>query len=348
MDSDASFSFRFTNLTACTECRSVPTKVQRSQPVPCGAVRSYYVPNPSDRSIIEGIVSDSEVAIQTLETDLSNLQSQLSNTRRSHAFHRSLLSPIRKLPDDLLREIFSYVICGEVIDICAPRGHIWEPVQVCVRWRFSLVNSQKMKTKINHAYVPLRIKSCLEFSKAVPLSISLSDWYHPTLHRRVLEDIMNQADRVVSLQVFSKHTYGAMATFNQFSKLHSLNITGTSDIFYPEYTFQLFKNADHLEEVTLKDISILTGASEHIKWSKVKKLTLNNVNGSLVDFMDILRAVPLLEELEWINNCVDNMARAPEQMIVLPTLHTLYRNWFEHDLVYVTYLKPNQLDNSKS
>ncbi|KAF8996817.1 hypothetical protein BDQ17DRAFT_1249332, partial [Cyathus striatus] len=119
---------------ACIECSSLASKVQ-NQPIPSAAVRSYYVPSLHEQSILEQIVSDSGVAIDTLEAELSNLQSRLSNIRRSHAFHCSLLSPIRKLPDDLLREILNHVICGKVIDICAPRSLIWELGQVCVRWR---------------------------------------------------------------------------------------------------------------------------------------------------------------------------------------------------------------------
>ncbi|KAF8996810.1 hypothetical protein BDQ17DRAFT_1203197, partial [Cyathus striatus] len=97
--------------------------------------RSYYVPNQLDRSAIEDILFASDDAIRALEAELSNFQSRLSNIRSFFDFHRSLLSPIRELPDELLREIFGHVISGDAIDIGSHRNQMWDLLQVCIRWR---------------------------------------------------------------------------------------------------------------------------------------------------------------------------------------------------------------------
>ncbi|KAF9002533.1 hypothetical protein BDQ17DRAFT_1210231, partial [Cyathus striatus] len=134
----------------------------------------------SDTSVIEGLVSTSEVAIHTLEVELSALQSKLSNIRKFNAFHRSLLSPIRKLPTELLCKIFSHVINNGIIDIGVRSGEIWDLARVCNRWRNTVQGAPSLwsrfkvgKMDVAPALITFRINLCLNFSRRSPLSIWL-------------------------------------------------------------------------------------------------------------------------------------------------------------------------------
>ncbi|KAF9003864.1 hypothetical protein BDQ17DRAFT_1325768 [Cyathus striatus] len=97
-------------------------------PLPIDQVRSTYVPGPSDISAIQNSVECSEMALRSMEV-------QLPRIRKFYALQRSLLAPIRKLPDNVLGEIFIHVMGGYAIDIGARDGKIWALLQVCARWR---------------------------------------------------------------------------------------------------------------------------------------------------------------------------------------------------------------------
>ncbi|KAF8979964.1 hypothetical protein BDQ17DRAFT_1168315, partial [Cyathus striatus] len=101
-----------------------------------------YVPTPQERITINTLASSSQVSINTIKATIANLQavilnlqSRLSNYRAYNGFQCSLLSPIRKLPKEILGHIFSYV-SGHCILVENPRsGSIWDLQQVCVHWR---------------------------------------------------------------------------------------------------------------------------------------------------------------------------------------------------------------------
>ncbi|KAF8978877.1 hypothetical protein BDQ17DRAFT_1220727, partial [Cyathus striatus] len=104
-------------------------------------VRSDYYPDSSNRSAIQDSISSSEAPIRALEAEISRfqlattqLQSRLSNIRKFQKFQHSLLSPIRRLPDELLAEIFGY-ICSRRINVGRSRDPIWGLQQVCKRWQ---------------------------------------------------------------------------------------------------------------------------------------------------------------------------------------------------------------------
>ncbi|KAF8992596.1 hypothetical protein BDQ17DRAFT_202061 [Cyathus striatus] len=114
--------------TQCLQCGSMIIARIASQPIPFSLLESGYFPNQSDHSTIQKFVSSTEETIRMLE-------GQLLHIRKFTAFQRSLLAPIRKLPEELLSEIFGRIVLEEDIDICSLRGNIWDIREVCSRWR---------------------------------------------------------------------------------------------------------------------------------------------------------------------------------------------------------------------
>ncbi|KAF9002535.1 hypothetical protein BDQ17DRAFT_1280433 [Cyathus striatus] len=113
---------------ACGQCGSLTGVLSKlpAQSIPFSLVRSRYTPNTSDLPVIQGLISSSEVAIRLLEAELSQLQSRLSNIYTFKTFQGSLLAPIRRLPDELLGEIFAHAVGREGIDIGDKDSQIWD------------------------------------------------------------------------------------------------------------------------------------------------------------------------------------------------------------------------------
>ncbi|KAF8979966.1 hypothetical protein BDQ17DRAFT_1264226, partial [Cyathus striatus] len=111
--------------------------------LPTCLVRSNYCPASQDCSTIEAGLSSFQATINALEAKIFDLEAitthlrfRLSNYNTYKDFQRSLLSPIRKVPDEILSHIFMLVSNHSTIDIIdyIP-GDIWDLQRVCVRWR---------------------------------------------------------------------------------------------------------------------------------------------------------------------------------------------------------------------
>ncbi|KAF9000243.1 hypothetical protein BDQ17DRAFT_1214857, partial [Cyathus striatus] len=113
-------------------------------------VRTNFVPDSQNYSKIQDLVSSSELSIRSLEAEVSNfklvlplLESRLSNIRKFKEFQHTLLAPIRRLPNEVLAEVFAYA-CSELINICFDRDTIWSLQQVCTRWRMIVRNIPRL------------------------------------------------------------------------------------------------------------------------------------------------------------------------------------------------------------
>ncbi|KAF9003247.1 hypothetical protein BDQ17DRAFT_1192165, partial [Cyathus striatus] len=109
---------------------------------------SNYVPPVSERSTIQACISASDIYIHTLEAALKSvqvvardIQARLSNIRSYNEVQLALISPIRRLPDELLVEIFAYVQEGKISIFQNLRGQIWDLQYVCVHWRNLVLNT---------------------------------------------------------------------------------------------------------------------------------------------------------------------------------------------------------------
>ncbi|KAF9003242.1 hypothetical protein BDQ17DRAFT_490017 [Cyathus striatus] len=203
-----------------------------SEVIPISLARSNHVPSTSDRPTIEALVSTSDTSIRTLKAALINIRSvyedlyvRLENIREYNDVQRSLLSPIRRLPDELLANIFAYVYGGKISILTKSHGQIWDLQQVCIRWR-NLAQSTPLlwnnfevgiRRIDDPAIMERRIRACLKFSNPAPLSMVLL----PTniyMFFSALGSIADQAHRWRSLTVDGRTiqpvvTMGIVMTF---------------------------------------------------------------------------------------------------------------------------------------
>ncbi|KAF9003869.1 hypothetical protein BDQ17DRAFT_1355057 [Cyathus striatus] len=297
------------------------------KPIPFSLVRSYYLPNQADTSVIQELVSSSDKDIERLEAELSHI-------RKFNAFQRSLLAPIRKLPNEVLGVIFTHTLSGKGIDVGVRCGSIWDLLRVCVRWRDVLESSSGFWSKfkirrieVKPSTVVYRIQQCLKSSGVTPLSICLLPSSPSTLPLQVMEDVARHADRWLSFTVYTKVFLRALAKtdtnaviFHQgLDQLRKLNIKGNQKdmVIFPFHYLWL---ASGLEEVRMKSISIFSAFPP--LWTNIRKLKVTLCTG--IQLQSIMRSVPQLEELTCIyytsntNKDIDS-----EQTIMLPSLRTI-------------------------
>ncbi|KAF8991044.1 hypothetical protein BDQ17DRAFT_313886 [Cyathus striatus] len=165
---------------------------------------------------------------------LLKLRSRLSNYCNYRGTQHCLIAPIRRLPDELLGIIFSY-ICQGTIDIATTEpDSIWTLQGVCVCWRDILQGTSSLLSgftidTIGDTNIPepanviRRIQSCLKHSGKAPLSIYLqppSEKFCDEFPISVIEDIAAHSDRWTSFSIEA-------SIFNAIKKTEVFTATST-------------------------------------------------------------------------------------------------------------------------
>ncbi|KAF8999348.1 hypothetical protein BDQ17DRAFT_758587 [Cyathus striatus] len=126
---------------------------------------------------------------------VSKLKSHLQKFRSYKVYQQSLLSPTRKLPNELLAHIFSFV-SDEYVNLAGdPSYDFWGIQLVCVRWRSIVHNTPSLWTKFSI------VDPQLTNSGTAPLAISLLPGPYMQFQFSLVEDIANHCDRWESFEV---------------------------------------------------------------------------------------------------------------------------------------------------
>ncbi|KAF8999345.1 hypothetical protein BDQ17DRAFT_1427954 [Cyathus striatus] len=195
----------------------------------------YHVPSQQDRKTIKNQLSSCDATIDSLESEVSQLQEvtsllqlRLENYRSYKRFKRSLLTSINNLPDETLSNIFFYTF-GGIVDVLEAEpfhpltkqrfdGCIWDLQLVCVRWRDIILGNPLMWShfellphyslwkdpKPSLTAVSRRIQSCLKYSRASTLTISITCNVSSVVPISALGDIAYHADRLGSFAIEHK------------------------------------------------------------------------------------------------------------------------------------------------
>ncbi|KAJ7312425.1 hypothetical protein DFH08DRAFT_791395 [Mycena albidolilacea] len=121
MNSDGGFvSSQSVLLSRCSTCGAFSTGPKRFDPsVAFGARHSTLLnsnepPDESEFLFVRSVVSGAEASLAGLDAEIANLQANLKRLEEERAAlfsyqtrNRAILSPLRRIPPELLREIFS-------------------------------------------------------------------------------------------------------------------------------------------------------------------------------------------------------------------------------------------------
>ncbi|PPQ70456.1 hypothetical protein CVT26_013903, partial [Gymnopilus dilepis] len=124
-------------------------------------LNTNYVPTALDRAHIRSLLEEPKAEVEQLDNEIARLQAELDVVQADHdtleeyiQAHYDLLSPFRRLPDDILREIFLW---------CLPTTHnalmcSSEPPlllgRVCSRWRALTFSTPRLWASL---HIPLPI-----------------------------------------------------------------------------------------------------------------------------------------------------------------------------------------------
>ncbi|KAF8979971.1 hypothetical protein BDQ17DRAFT_1416602 [Cyathus striatus] len=320
--------------------------------LPMSSVRSNYSLTPQDRSLIENQLSY-EDAIDTLDEEvhalriaISTLETRQSLYRKYKEYQFSFLSPIRKMPNELLVHIFTYV-CADSIDLVGTvPGDFWDIQRVCVHWRNiihstpSLWRSFEIKEISSAdpntpppAMIAYRIQLCLQYSGNSPLAISLRPVDVTAFPIFIMEDIANQCHRWERFAVDVDILVGAREETDirviiknkGLPNLRELTIDGQEPFGSlsgrTPCPFRLFKGASAVEEIYLFSTT-LPGVKD-FPWSSTRKLVLEQCDIlSDNELGSVLRVMPSLEELVWYSNNI-RIDSEESPAINIPSLRTL-------------------------
>ncbi|KAF8150129.1 hypothetical protein B0H34DRAFT_757444 [Crassisporium funariophilum] len=178
----------------------------------CG---TNYVPTDDEITQIETLIQKPTLQLEQLETRMEAMRSMLKQLELEHEVllcaiqrYRALLSPMRRIPVDILQEIFIYCVPSEHnASMCAVEAPVLL-TQICSSWRQIALRTPRLWATI-HITIPPKIESSnsypdaeyllmanhlselrlaavhkwLRRTGASPLFISLVDWETSPTHR---------------------------------------------------------------------------------------------------------------------------------------------------------------------
>ena len=298
---------------------------------------SNLPPSEIEVDLIMGIVSEAELYVdrigKRLELHPKNrvLKNQLRTYENYLIRHQSLLSPLRRLPSELLYQIFEVFALPPLYLNGPNKPSHWSELpfnvsQVCHRWRAITLSMPLLWTRIPLLTLDMKYTanpSFLEFyasfllrSAGQPIGVFVSSHnpkaenavkWHPAVKILVSHSYRWQHLRVVS---HSSHLLRALRPIKKrLPILRTLNLE-----LDPEAYLNMFQKAPKLSQVRLIGI-----APERIAlpW---KQLVHYNGRHDEMGATIPLRSGPSLETLELQSYCCDNLSEGQTSPIVLRNL----------------------------
>ncbi|KAJ7094309.1 hypothetical protein C8R44DRAFT_684588, partial [Mycena epipterygia] len=134
---------------------------------------STTIPSPAQTSAIEEVVQRAEEELSAKKRAIDHLERQRAELEEFVSTHRGVLSTMRRLPNEMLCDIFSR--CEDPVAPFDPlESTLWRVVQVCSRWRAVALACPQLWRHFGSTHRPVRAISLqLQRSDPVPLSIHL-------------------------------------------------------------------------------------------------------------------------------------------------------------------------------
>lgn len=243
-----------------------------------------------DRSKVEQVLNDGEKDLEEFSTEILRLQSRLMflehrrDRLQSHLrAYCSLISPIRRLPDDVLRVVFGHHCSDE------SSGH--RPLlvgAVCSHWRYIALSTPLLWSRINFRIhkectpaLPL-LQLSLDLSKEVALELNLSFFW--TTDRQA--QLAHPACLVIASQAHRWKKLTLKGSYIEFLKDYAI-------FFYPILECLTVSRSDMSEFRQMPKLCSLTAVDEFTKyivcpdfpWHQLTELSLRSCS-SIPQFLE--------------------------------------------------------------
>ncbi|KAK1231305.1 hypothetical protein PQX77_005585 [Marasmius sp. AFHP31] len=313
--------------------------------------RSNNPPTPNDLHVLRKEYESVAESTSQLDSQLAQLQARVESQRRELAEHslvyKSVLSPLRLFPNELLAQIFGLCVDGARVmespseDTNFPstldtgKGP-WVLSQVCRRWRevaLSLpalwvtigIDWEGQAREVLHPYIKRRLELALERARNRRLSVS---WHQGSCQDEDIVSILCSRSsrwKDLSLRV-GIEGLSLLARFGgSLRNLSTLSLDFEEDDWPDEEDdslFSIFRGAPALCDLTLAgDLQpVLPLLVPYVPWKQLTDFALKACNQAEVDIQLIM---PLLTNVE---NChLEHVFNSqPITPVVLAHLRTLY------------------------
>ena len=271
-------------------------------------LRSGHVPEAKEKASILSTIEDYGVQLDPLNTEISQLKTIIDKlkTRRSQlelqiSYQTGLLSPFRRLPNELLEEIFLYCSGGRV-DVCSPRSDVWNFEKVCKRWRDVSLSSE-VWSSINiflesmtpwnpdtpMVMVTRLVELCLRRSRDRSLSIKFIEIGSPVKFRDIFDILSRYSHRWEELFLSLSMLPAESPTLDYgLTRLYYLRFTGAYRGATPLDTF---KHAQQLQRLHLISVNKPL-RSLLLPWAQITDFKAVLCEFRTGEFMDMMRAMP--------------------------------------------------------
>jgi hypothetical protein len=183
---------RILSTAGCPDCGCSPKHgiAIPSSPVPT-LLHTHVAPSPSEAELIQSTLSHVHSSISEIDQEIDRVQAILDLLKNKRGDlqifadrHGALLAPVRRLPPELLAEVFVHCLPSQqIVATMAGKRSILRPSHVCQHWRNVAVSTQRLWTSIcvdaiHYKSQTALAKAWLSRAGSCPLSIrvEVSSW----------------------------------------------------------------------------------------------------------------------------------------------------------------------------
>ncbi|KAJ7864031.1 hypothetical protein B0H13DRAFT_1088406 [Mycena leptocephala] len=249
-------------------------------PAPNDILETNNPPLESEIPLLQDFVSRGRARMTVLDSRLALLQSSFSKLLEERdeldieiRKYEGALSPLRRLPTEIISLIFTFTLRLRVNDESAP----WTVSAVCARWRATVIFQPCFWTSIDYNHDVkstnrFRLETQLQRSSELPLTIDFSTEDTSTLSSgdtHMLQILCKHARRWKRISVSGPgELYFKLATFiqDQLALLRKLTIEMEYDEVPP---LDIFANTPSLQEVTVNKLLWPYDADLVLPWSQL-------------------------------------------------------------------------------
>ncbi|KAJ7248468.1 hypothetical protein C8J57DRAFT_1358328 [Mycena rebaudengoi] len=223
-------------------------------------------------------ISEIDDKMDFLESSLATLRQQRQAVEHHIQQHLFILSPIRRLPFDLLGEIFSWTLPDGLFSSMDMSLSPWVLTRVSSRWRNVSVSLPSLWSNISiresdrHPSLLLLLSAQLQRSGSYPLAISLEYG-----HNEALESLVCHSNRwhTISVTMHQRMIPLLNQTAGRLPLLRSVTHRGAQDISH----FTAFQTAPHLRHVYTSNSTLPAPYAQLVRLNQPAPQTLPEAAG---------------------------------------------------------------------
>src|SRR5882724_2203052 len=144
-----------------------------------------FFPDAQAANTLRALINEQDAQLKSLDVEIAQLKDRWSEVAKSRDIHRALLAPIRKLPPEILGQIFVQFLLGSIHDSSQFNPSCWNCSElddvriplllVCQRWKRTAIGTPRLWTILAignvSSYNTARVQMCLHNSGSLPIQI---------------------------------------------------------------------------------------------------------------------------------------------------------------------------------